>query len=68
MEIKDVTGQPRSDEDLERALEAVKLWILKEPLAMGPDAVPKVIHLIAIKDALQELLELRHQMNQGVKS
>lgn len=61
MEMKDTSGEPRRMDDLEAALQAVKTWIIKDPLSMGPDGRPKVIHLIVIKDALEELLELRHQ-------
>jgi hypothetical protein len=59
MDFVDTSGEPRPDVDLEQALQAVKVWIVKEPTAMGPDGLPRVIHLIVIKDALEELLALR---------
>lgn len=61
MEIVDASGQPRPERDLEEALYAVKLWIIKEPLALGPDGIPKTIHLVVIKDALEELLAIRQK-------
>lgn len=64
MTMVDVSGKPRPESDIEAALHAVKVWIIKEPLVIGPDGAPKVIHLVVIKDALQELLELRHRSPQ----
>ena len=61
LENKGVGGEPRPVNDIEAALQAVKTWMIKDPLAIGPDGRPKVIHLIVIKDALEELLEIRHQ-------
>lgn len=65
VEFVDVSGKPRPDQDLEDALQAVKVWIVREPTAMGPDGVPRVIHLIVIKDALEELLTIRHARESG---
>jgi hypothetical protein len=59
MDIVDASGTPRPDDEVEEALQAVKLWIVKEPTAMGPDGMPRVLHLVVIKDALEELLALR---------
>lgn len=59
MESADLGKKARSEGEIEAALEAVKNWIIKEPLAIGPDGFPKAIHLITIKDALEELLEKR---------
>lgn len=59
MDIIDSSGLPRPDREVEDALHAVKVWIVKEPTAMGPDGAPRVFHLIVIKDALEELLALR---------
>lgn len=67
MEMRDMSGQPRRQEDIEAALQAVKVWIVKEPLAMGPDGSPRVIHLTVIKDALQELLDLRCEKKGALK-
>jgi len=59
MEFVDASGKPRPDEDLEAALQAVKVWIVREPLAKGPDGIPRMIHLVVINDALKELLAIR---------
>lgn len=53
MEIKDVSGTPRPDCDIEAALQAVKERIIRGPTEVF------VLHLITIKDALEELLSVR---------
>ena len=63
IEDVDVTGTPRPDRDIEAAHQAVTLWIVKEPTAKGPDGMPRVFHLIVIRDALAELLALRKKID-----
>ena len=55
MEIKDLTGTPRRDDEVEAALQAVKEKIVRHPLADPA----MTIHYITIKDALEELLASR---------
>jgi hypothetical protein len=59
IKMEDVTGQPRSNRDVEEALAYVSKQIVTDPMAMSKDGVPRTIHYIVIRAALQELLDLR---------
>lgn len=56
MEIVDLTGEPRSDKEIAEAIKAIKEVMIKYPLT-----IPILtVHAGIIKDALEELLERRH--------
>lgn len=65
MDFEDVTGQPRSREDIEAALKCVLSEMIKNPMAMSKTGEPLMIHYIVIKDALQELLALREVISRA---
>lgn len=60
-EIKDRLGEPRSDEKLLQALQQVKKEIVKCDFS-NPTLF---VQLPTIKDAIEELLVLRHRRRDG---
>jgi len=60
MEVKDVTGTPRPERDVRAALTFIEREMVNNPLASGKDGTPCLIHYTVIRDALRELLALRH--------
>ena len=54
MIIIDKTGEPRTEQELQESLLAVKMAIIKFDIGS-----PLTIHLTVIKDALEELLAIR---------
>lgn len=62
MEMMDRSGEPRPDDQVEAALQAVKEKVVREPTK---DPV-MTIHYITIMDALEELLAIRRaRRNEG---
>ena len=55
MDIVDKTGQPRSDEDVQDALDAVNQIMVKQPMVLPLFTV----HAGIIRDCLKELQERR---------
>ena len=55
MEMVDKTGQPRSDEELQEAIDCVKSIILKQPLVLPLFT----IHAFDILKCLEELQTMR---------
>ena len=56
MEMKDTTGQPRSEEDLKEALDVVESTMLKDMLKIPPELAT---HLMIIRYALREAIVFR---------
>lgn len=59
IDMKDVTGKPDSDADVQSALEYVTKQMIIDPLSMSKDGVPRLMQYTVIRRALQELLALR---------
>ena len=55
MVFVDKTGQPRSDEELQEAIDCVKVIMVKHSLVLPLFTV----HALTIKDCLEELQNLR---------
>lgn len=55
MEIRDVSGEPRPDDEIEAAL----LWVKKRIIRPNYADPEGVIYCVTIKDALQELMSFR---------
>jgi hypothetical protein len=56
MEIKDTTGEPRSDSDIVEAIRALEITMVKDVLKIPPRLC---VMLPTIMDLLKELLMLR---------
>jgi len=59
IKMEDVTYAPRPERDIEEALAFVSKQMVIDPAGMSKDGVPRTIHYIVIRAALQELLDLR---------
>lgn len=58
--FEDRTGQPRSDEDIQEAIQAVEHAMVKNMLKVPPKLA---VMLPTIREALKELLVLRQKLN-----
>lgn len=59
-EFEDVTGRPRSIQDIQDALRFVEQEMLHNPMRMGPtNTGPALIHYSVIRDILQDELARR---------
>ena len=56
IEMRDMSGQPRSDEELRQALEAVERSMVRDMMKLPPELF---VQLPVIRDALISLLTLR---------
>ena len=57
IEMKDVTGKPRSVEDIKAALKFVEAEMLANPMHMGPkDTGPAIVHYLVIREILQAMV------------
>lgn len=63
MEFVDKTGQPRSDEDLQEAIDACKQIMVKQPLVLPLFTV----HAGIIINCLEELQDLRRLLEEARK-
>jgi len=65
VEFEDVSGTPRPEADIRAAIRCVMSEMVKNPMAMSKDGEPLLMHYIVIREALQELLELRAKNRMG---
>ena len=63
MEVIDKTGQPRSDEELQEAIDCVKTVMVKHPLVLPFFAV----HALTILNCLEELQVMRRLLEEARK-
>ena len=56
MSMVDMTGKPRSREDVEAALKFVEREMAYNPMARAADGTPALIHYMTIRDALRAYL------------
>lgn len=54
--MEDRTGKPRSNKELEEALEQVKKSMVRDMLKMPPSLA---VHMFVVKDGLEELINTR---------
>jgi hypothetical protein len=59
IESNDVTGTPRSNEEIQQAIKAIEREIVRNPMAKGADGTPMMFHYLTIRDALKELMGFR---------
>jgi hypothetical protein len=59
IDMEDTTGTPRPERDIEEALKYVTKQMVIDPMAMSKDGVPRIIHYVVIREALQEVLAVR---------
>lgn len=57
--MKDVTGTPRSEREVQEALDYVTKQMIKDPLCRSFEGEPRLLHYVVIRDALRELLAMR---------
>ena len=56
IEMTDKTGDPRGNDEIERAIAVIEKHVVKVSLKVPPELY---VELICIRDGLQELIELR---------
>lgn len=59
VDMKDVTGTARSDDELQQALKQIEQEIVRNPMARAVDGVPLMFSYLTIRDCLKELMDFR---------
>ena len=59
MNMKDMTGEPRSERDLDEAERFLTQEMVRDPLGRTQDGTPRLIHYMTLRDVIKEVRELR---------